>query len=212
MIIREALLSDLSEIVRVHQSAFPGFFLTDMGPAFLKAYYRTVLNYESSICLVAEADSQLVGFAVGALCPSRFYEVMSHSKRRMLIPIVMGVLRNPQLLRRVLLNMRRVSHTDQSSSPTTEDTCELTSIGVDRGISRRGTGRALMSEFVQQAKNLNASVIVLTTDSEENEAVNSFYEKQGFTLHRQFRRSETRLMNEFRLELRPAAGMVAWPV
>ncbi len=208
MIVRRALPSDLPAIVRVHQSAFPGFFLTEMGPAFLRAYYQAVLNYESSICLVAEVDSQLAGFAVGALAPSRFYQVMSRSKRRMLVPIALGVLRNPRLIGRVVLNMSRVSSADQPQQTSSDDVCELTSIGVESGQSGNGIGQALMLEFIQKAKNLHASMIILTTDAEGNDAVNRFYQKQCFVLHRQFHRTKTRLMNEYVLELTGTASCV----
>lgn len=53
MIIRKMVASYLGSVVAIHKEAFEGFFLTRMGPRFLRAYYQAVLDFEASISLVA---------------------------------------------------------------------------------------------------------------------------------------------------------------
>ncbi|WP_305016831.1 hypothetical protein [Mycobacterium tuberculosis] len=43
--IRPAQASDIAQIVQVHLQAFPGFFLTLMGPRFLRLLYSGFLNH-----------------------------------------------------------------------------------------------------------------------------------------------------------------------
>ena len=40
---RYAQAADLDAIIAIHTRALPDFFLTNMGPRFLRAYYTTVL-------------------------------------------------------------------------------------------------------------------------------------------------------------------------
>ena len=47
---------DLKIIVDIHIKAFPGFFLTKLGPRLLYKYYNLILNYEKKIFLGAEED------------------------------------------------------------------------------------------------------------------------------------------------------------
>ena len=46
-----------------------------------------------------------------------------------------------------------------------------------------------------------SKIIVLTTDAEENDAVNGFYRNLGFTLVGSYERSKGRGMNRYRLSL-----------
>src|ERR1035437_4365662 len=81
MDIRKAAAADLPGITSTHRAAFKDFFLTQLGPAFLRGYYRTVLEYSGGILLVAIRDKSVVGFAAGFIDPPRFYTVLG--KRRM---------------------------------------------------------------------------------------------------------------------------------
>ena len=64
--VREASKLDIREVVEVHVKGFPGFYLTKMGRRFLRQYYKTILNCESSICLVAiDERKKICGLAFG---------------------------------------------------------------------------------------------------------------------------------------------------
>lgn len=196
---RVARCEDLEVIARVHDTAFAGFFLSDMGPAFVRAYYEFILAYDEGLLLVADRDGEVSGFVAGFGDPASFYQYMSSRKSRLVLPVVKGMLHRPDLLPRVLFNRRRVSA--EASGPRRADHFVLSSIGVDQAAAGRGLGRDLVTAFLASAGERGGKTVGLTTDAENNDAVNAFYLKSGFTLHRTFMSGSKRRMNEYRLEI-----------
>lgn len=183
------MASDLGSVVAIHKEAFEGFFLTRMGPRFLRAYYQAVLDFEASISLVAhdtESDRAL-GFVVGFRDPQGFYALFGQRRKRMLLAILLAVLRDPGLVPQILRNMRRVDA--QAQQPV--DAVELSSIAV--GAPGRGVGGALLEAFADKARSEGAHRLILTTDAEGNDPVRWFYETRGFTLHGYEDRGERRM-------------------
>jgi GNAT superfamily N-acetyltransferase len=170
--------SDLDAVVAIHKKAFNGFFLTRMGPRFLRGYYQTVMDFQASVALVAhdtESDRAL-GFAVGFRDPQGFYALFGQRRKRMLPAMLLAVLSDPGLAPQILRNMRRVEA--QARQPV--DAVELSSIAV--GASGRGVGGALLEAFAEKASSKGAHRLILTTDAEGNDSVRAFYETRGFSL------------------------------
>lgn len=63
---------DLSEVVRVHNSAFKGFFLTELGTSFLKHHYQCLLHSEEGVLIGAYQDDCLIGFCAACTRSSGF--------------------------------------------------------------------------------------------------------------------------------------------
>ncbi|MDO4993155.1 MAG: GNAT family N-acetyltransferase, partial [Prevotellaceae bacterium] len=63
MNIRRATLDDVSTIVQIHIDAFKGFFLTSLGPQFLRFYYTCFIRSKETVTMVAEEDSVIYGFS-----------------------------------------------------------------------------------------------------------------------------------------------------
>jgi ribosomal protein S18 acetylase RimI-like enzyme len=196
---RAARREDLPAIARVHDAAFAGFFLSEMGPPFVRAYYELVLAYDGGLVLAADVDGALRGFVAGFGDPASFYAYMSDRRSRLILPVVRGVLRRPGLLPRVLFNRRRVSA--EAAGPSRADHFVLSSIGVDPAAAGRGLGRELVAAFVAGAGERGGRTVSLTTDADDNEAVNAFYPKCGFALHRTFASGPGRRMNEYLLKI-----------
>jgi len=174
-------VADISCVVKIHQQAFHGFFLEQMGPSFIKAYYSIVLAYAGSIAHVyIGKDGLIEGFAVGFADPRAFYKKLKRSSLKLIFPILFGVIQNPGLFVRMLQNVRRVSgskHIDWQFA-IDEKTAELSSIAV--GSAAKGTGSLLIDAFIKDAWSRSLVDITLTTDYEDNELVNKFYIKHGF--------------------------------
>jgi ribosomal protein S18 acetylase RimI-like enzyme len=191
---------DLEDIVRIHINAFPGFFMTAMGSSFLREYYRTVLEFPQNISLVAiESDSfgaaspdRVVGFVVGFGNPPAFYSFYKTKRLRLFFIVLWAVARNPSLVRRVILNLKRISSVEGSNSEV-----ELSSIGVDTDFMKLGVGRVLVQSFLSAASEQGYKSVYLTTDASANDRVNQFYQRQNFTLERTFF-SGSRQMNFYR--------------
>ena len=180
--LRKMTKSDLDDVVKLHQQAFHGFFLVQMGPQYIKAYYNIVLAYEGSITYVYDGKSNILeGFVVGFVEPAAFYKKFTRSGLQLVYPILSGVIHNPCLLFKVVESIRRVfSAASQSGKYIIDkETAELSSIAV--GSSAKGNGSILINAFVKEVWSRGLTNITLTTDHENNELVNNFYIKHGFT-------------------------------
>lgn len=180
LLIRAASPTDIDAVVAVHQHAFRGFFLTRMGPAFLRGYYQTIVDFDGSIALVAsfiDDPSNIVGFAVGFHDPHRFYALFSQRRLRLLPSMALAAVRDPGLIVQILRNVRRVGVQQEQLHP---GLVELSSIGV--AGPGGGVGSQLIEAFATAAAASGARQIMLTTDRDENDAVRAFYERNGFTL------------------------------
>lgn len=72
--IRPLKLSEIPRAVAIHQSAFPGFFLTFLGPDFLKLLYSFYVQGETEVALVGEYKGQVIGTLLGTTQPHGFYK------------------------------------------------------------------------------------------------------------------------------------------
>jgi ribosomal protein S18 acetylase RimI-like enzyme len=194
---RAAVSNDLPAIVNIHNAAFPGFFMTLLGPVFLRRYYQVVLEYPLHLAFVIEDNSGAVrGFVVGFQAPSLFYQQLRAQKLQFGLAAIGYLILRPQLWLRVFSNARRV---DSAASQMGSDqhTVELSSIGIDPLAKQHGFGTKLVHLFLETAKQNQADHVVLTTDAVQNDAVNAFYQKLGFKLTRAFEGTKGRLMNEY---------------
>lgn len=57
---RRATLEDIDQILSIHRKAFSGFYLDEMGPAFLRVYYECALANEGVISKGRGIGSQLL--------------------------------------------------------------------------------------------------------------------------------------------------------
>jgi len=193
--IRPVMYKDIDNIVQIHIRAFSGFFMTKLGGNFLKVYYRTVFDYSGKIFLAAEYDGLLIGFVAGFIDPAKFYSLMKDRKIRFALSILPSLFRNPRLILQVWRNFRRINDSNNESNKIE---VELASIAVDPSYTRKGCGKLLVKAFLEKAQQLGADVVYLTTDAQNNDAVNYFYQSLGFILYRTFETSSDRIMNEYR--------------
>lgn len=195
--VSEAVSKDIPAIVRVHQRAFPKFLMTLLGPAFLKVYYRTVLDYPDGIFLVLRDErDELQGFVAGFAQSERFYQLLGEQRKWMMLSAATYLVVRPHLWRRVFDNMKMVDNRSNAGSSKFMDV-ELASIGVDPDNGRRGYGKVLVNSFIDKAKGKAAASVSLTTDACNNSSVNEFYISLGFNLLSRSERAGGRLMNHY---------------
>lgn len=194
---REAVDSDIPDIVQIHLAAFPGFFMTMLGPGFLEQYYRLVMAFPDKICWVKSGNQGLEGFVTGFLNPAWFYKDMRAHRWSLVVPTLVRVFTNPWLLPRLFASYAQLQHSSQEEE---KGVCELSSIAVPPELGGRGIGRGLVHAFVEATRG-KANAIVLTTDADGNDAVNHFYRNLGFMLEGTYERSKGRRLNQYRLHL-----------
>lgn len=190
-------LDHVKAVVEVHRRSFQTFFLTFLGPRFLTLLYTEILAEPRSVAIVAlNASGQVLGFVAGVSEQSGFYGRIA--RRRWFsfaIASVGAVLKRPAIIPRLFRALGQSSRSKSSSAQA----C-LLSLAVDPAIEGRGTGRALVCEFLSRMQSLGVMKVGLTTDEVANDRTNRFYQKLGFRCIRNFTTPEGRRMNEYAIE------------
>jgi len=196
--IRTLKAEDVAAVVMIHQNAFPGFFLTFLGPRFLKEFYAAFLQESTSIALV-DRDSEsgrILGFVVGTIQPSGFFKRLLKRRWWAFCFASLGALmRKPASAPRVL---RALFY--RGSPPGGHDRALLSSIAVDPGSGGRGLGKALVESWVEEVRKRGMPGCYLTTDAVGNEPVNRFYERCGWKVESTYVTPEGRKMNRYILD------------
>jgi ribosomal protein S18 acetylase RimI-like enzyme len=186
---------DVESVVRVHMEAFPGFFLSSLGPGFLRLFYTAVLDDEHGIALVAEDRHSVAGFVCGSTAPQGFYRrVLASQWWKFGWASISAMVCRPSAIPHLLGAVRaRVAPREDSPS------AELMSVATAPQAQRKGIGEELVVRFLAEARRLGAFRVTLTTDRHANEHVNAFYRRLGFTLATSFVTNTGREMNLYEM-------------
>lgn len=189
MNVRPMRRDDLDAVVAIHLAAFPNFFLTFLGPRFLRLFYGAVMR--DGIALVATVDDRIAGFVAGMLDSRSFYRRLWRRRFfHVAIAIAPVILRRPSTLKRVA--RRGVARALQPAPGA-----ELMSLAVHPREQRHGAGRALVEAFIAAVRAAGTDSLWLITDAAENDAVKHFYETLGFAVRRTFTNAEGRKLVEY---------------
>lgn len=82
-----------------------------------------------------------------------------------------------------------------------DDVAGLFSIGLLPELQGTGAGKLLVQAFLHEARMRGCKRVFLTTDRDDNGAVNAFYQKLEFKIKRQYETPEGRRMNEYWINL-----------
>lgn len=190
---RPAVADDIVAIAHIHLAAFPGFFLSQLGHRFLCVMYKAFLSSPFSVFIVyVGVDGQLKGFAVGALQQGNQDRRLAWS---FLPQFAWAVL--PALLRRPSVVVKRLMARffEVGESPNfPADAVVLRSIGVLPSARGGDASVSLLNAFEATSKARDATRVCLTTDGENNERAQRFYERQGYVVTGKFRQDHHRSM------------------
>lgn len=196
--IRRMVADDVAKVVRLHLASFPGFFLSFLGPRFLSLFYSGICAAHGGIGFVYLDDASIpVGFVAGTSNPGGFYSrLLKRDWLRFSLASIVPIMKKPSIIGRVA---RAVSH--PSANPVGEDVAGIFSISVLPELQGNGTGKKLVQAFLSEAKERGCKKVFLTTDRDNNDAVNAFYRNLGFSVARQSVTPEGRRMNEYWITL-----------
>ncbi len=182
-------VDDLDRVATVHRIAFPESFLSGLGHATVRRYYRWLLTGPHDvIALGARCEGNLVGFAVGGV----FHGALIGFLKKHCIALGWSVMLHPWLLvrvhhrRRVVAGVRtfipflrcEAKHSEQPwPAPKT---LGILAIAVHPGHSRSGHGHRLMEAFDRIARDRKFSRMQLRVNP-ANEVGIAFYHKLGWT-------------------------------
>lgn len=196
-VIRRKTSADVPAVVQVHMHSFSGFFLTVLGAPFLRELYMATLADRDGIGFVAENEKDVCGFVTGTAQPAGFYRRLLRQRWwRFAGAAALPALRQPTIIPRLL---RAISMPEQVTRQPGRGT--LMSIGVLPEAQGKRIGQALVRAFLEEAARRGLLQVDLTTDRDNNEATNCFYQKLGFVCERTFTTPEGRAMNEYVIDL-----------
>ena len=124
-VVRPALAADVGRIVEIHLAAFPGFFLSFLGPGFLNLFYSEAVVL-GEICFVATSGASVVGFVMGSAQPAGFFGKLI--RRRVLafgLAALPAVLRKPSAALRVARALLKPRQAAKASGTATYNSASV---------------------------------------------------------------------------------------
>jgi len=196
--IRKMENRNVHKVSSVHIASFPGFFLSSLGPKFLSYFYTGIVSAQEGIAYVyLNEGSQPAGFVAGTINPRGFYKrLLRRDWLKFACVSILPIMKKPTIVPRIA---RALFH--PSGNPPGYDVAGLFSIGVLPELQGSGAGKKLVQAFLQEAKQRGCLRVFLTTDRDNNDAVNAFYARLGFAIEKQYVTPEGRRMNEYWITL-----------
>jgi len=197
-LLRDMLKGDVEKVADIHLRSFPGFFLSFLGPSFLKQFYSIMVESRYGIALVICHRSEAVGFACGSDYISGFYrDLIKKRWLKLSLASVPAIMRKPSAALRLL----RATITKPKAGAAKKAVGELSSIAVHPDWEAKGLGRALLTGFMEKMKSRGSTELILATDRDNNDRVNAFYVQSGFALTGTYKTPEGRWINEYAIKL-----------
>lgn len=189
--IRGMTAADVPAVVELHMLTLPHLPVTRLGPAFLKHFYKQTVA-ASQISLVATLGAQVVGFVMGSAEPGRFF---ARLLLRRGVGMALAAAPRAALHPRMLVGMAG-GLLKPAKAHRPPGTATMMFLSVAKGARRLGAGRALVEAFDGEAAQRGAARVDLTTDQLED-GVNAFYQRLGFRLNGESRRSNGTRRNDY---------------
>lgn len=143
-------------------------------------------------------STKVVGFVAGALNSALYFRNLARRNLFQICFILMvRCLLHPSIIPRVV----KTSLYRMSKSQETREGAELISIAVDPSWQGKGIGERLQAAFLAEMKRRGAKSVSLTTDRDDNEAVNAFYRRTCWSMKYEFVTPAGRAMNLYYKEL-----------
>lgn len=188
VIIRTLQSADLKEVSQIHMRAFPASALTKLGAEAVSRYYRWLLEGpHEAVNLVAELDSDLVGFCFAGVFRGAMSGFLKHNRNF----LVSNIMRKPWLVanplfRERLVNAARItkrnrkSQTPNNQAATTQRPFGILAVAVDPRCQGLGVGRLLMEKAEENARARGFTEMILTVSPSNSQAIR-FYQNLDWT-------------------------------
>jgi GNAT superfamily N-acetyltransferase len=185
----------LNEVVKVHVHSFPGFFLTFLGPRFLREFYKSFTYDVTGVGFSALDNDKgnIVGVIVGPVDPAGYFKRLLLRRFWVFcLASISAIVKKPRVIKRLF---RAVFY--RGEAPSGPKRALLSSIAVSPDYQKKGVGKLLVSRWMEEVKNRGATGCYLTTDAYDNDPVNSFYQNLGWTVESTYETPEGRKMNRY---------------
>lgn len=197
-VVRRLSPIDSVKIAEIHLKSFESFFLSSLGKQFLNVFYKCVLKHRDGLGVGLLVEGELVGFAIGTTNSKGFYkQIIANDGISLLVAAFPSLIKAPKKIFRLVSNlMTKVDFTPKVNTHT------LLSICVNPQKQSKGLGHVILKSFELESKKNKGSEIILTTEKDNNELVNSFYEKNDYVIELSFKmKGQKRTMNLYKKTL-----------
>lgn len=186
MTIRKATKNDVEALAYQHEKIFNDFFMASLGTSFLKAYYRTAVDFNETICFIAEDDGdKCVGYVFGRIKARGYLKrLLKNGFFRFALCGVKLLFTRPKALIRLANNLDKKDK--KKGIEDSQDYAEIGLIGVVPEQNGRGIGHQLLYAFEEEMKRMGANRLSLTTDYYDNENTLTAYKSWGFSVLYEF--------------------------
>ncbi len=159
----------LRQIVEMHCETFGGGVLSQLGPAFVQAYYESILRFQEGQLWIARLDGVIVGYLACTTNRARFEnEHRAGAAKGLLLLRLLTFRMSPLSVVRGLRKQRLARHI--------ADQAELLAIAIRPGHRRSGIGKHLVREWDGLLLERGIAHYVVFTDNEEGY---QFYRRFG---------------------------------
>lgn len=161
----------------------------------MKEFYKSFIYDSQGVGFVALDNNteEIIGVIVGPLNPNGYFKRLLKRKWfSFCIASVGAIIKKPSVIKRLF---RAVFY--RGESPKGIERSLLSSIAVSPNAQGKGAGKALVFKWLEEIKLRGSKGAFLTTDVENNDSVNKFYQKIGFKLESSFSTPEGRKMNKY---------------
>jgi ribosomal protein S18 acetylase RimI-like enzyme len=178
--------------VEIHLRSFPDFFLSFLGPTFLREFYSSFLYDAKGIGFVAQASNgRILGVAVGPLDPNGYFKrLLLRRWWAFCFASIGAIVRKPSSFTRLF---RAIFY--RGENPFGNPRALLSSVAVAPEAQAMGIGKALVESWTAEVQRRGATGCYLTTDACNNTAVNDFYKSIGWRIATTFVTPEGRQMH-----------------
>jgi ribosomal protein S18 acetylase RimI-like enzyme len=188
-------LGHLEQVATLHEACFGGYYLTRLGPSFLRAMYGWYAENPQAIAHVAlDAHGRVVGFVAGTTRAEAYHRSLFRQRGgAMLAALVARLISSPaetlrlawerkDLLPQALSSMlaRGSSGPAESATGPEKGAASLVSIGVEPSQRRSGIARRLTELFMTEADQRGCQMVTLSV-REDNPGARLFYESMDWT-------------------------------
>ena len=195
--IKQLTLEHVDVVVDIHLESFKGFFTSFLGREFLSLEYSELVKSPLGVGFVFFEESSVLGFVCGMTMPGQFFSsFMKKNWLRLCWISLRKIIRRPKIIPKMV---RGIFY--PSKNPSDPGIAVLLSIAVLPGKMGKGIGKILVQTFLSEMKKRGMKEVYLSTDKVDNESVNEFYGKLGFSLRKTHLTPEGRKINEFFIKL-----------
>jgi ribosomal protein S18 acetylase RimI-like enzyme len=189
----------LAGVVEVHMASFDGFFLTFLGPRFLRLIYSELLREPGSVALVAQerVAQAVVGFAAGVTNLSGFYRRAAVRRApAFAFASLRAIAKRPAIVLRLARTLAYPPGNQRSTGGAV-----LMALAVHPEATSSGIGQRLVTAFIAEMRAQRVARISVMTDKDNNARANRFYKNIGFEVGQTVHTPEGRRMIEYQMDL-----------